>query len=197
MSSEPSPIDSGAVIVLNGASSSGKSTLAHRMHTLLDLPFLLLSGDQLIEAGVVPPRRDPTGPFAWVSQMRPRFFDGLHRCIPALAAAGNNVLVEHVVEHRPWRTQLDQLLDGYDVFWVGVFCDLDEIDRREAIRGDRTRGEGRAHVERDRIHDHGPYHLHVDTTAGVTDTTAHTVINAWTSRRRSNSSHLGPRGLTR
>ena len=101
---------------------------------------------------------------------------------PALAAAGNNVLVEHVVEHRPWRTQLDQLLDGYDVFWVGVFCDLDEIDRREIIRGNRTRGEGRAHVERDRIHDHGPYHLHIDTTAGVTDTTAHTVINAWTSR---------------
>jgi chloramphenicol 3-O phosphotransferase len=116
---------------------------------------------------------------------------------PGPGGGRNNVLVEHVVEHRPWRTQLDQLLAGYDVFWVGVFCDLDEIDRREAIRGDRTRGEGRAHVERDRIHDHGPYHLHVDTTAGVTDTTAHTVINAWTSRRRSNSSHLGPRGLTR
>jgi len=115
MRSEPSPIDTGAVIILNGASSSGKSTLAHRMHRLLDLPFLLLSGDQLIEAGVLPPRRDPTGPFAWVSQMRPRFFDGLHRCIPALAAAGNNVLVEHVVEHRSWRRQLDRLLDGYDV----------------------------------------------------------------------------------
>ena len=83
MSNEPSPIDTGAVIVLYGASSSGKSTLAHRMHTLLDLPFLLLSSDQLIEAGMVPPRRDPTGPFAWVSQMRPRFFDGFHRCIPA------------------------------------------------------------------------------------------------------------------
>ena len=65
-------------------------------------------------------RRDPQGPFDWLGQMRPRFFDGFHRCIPALAAAGNNVLVEHVVEHRAWRVQLDQLLAGYDVFWVGV-----------------------------------------------------------------------------
>ena len=131
---------------------------------------------------MLPARRDPAGPFAWVQQMRPRFFDGFHRCIPALAAAGNNVIVEHVVEHRTWRIQLDQLLAGYDVFWVGVDCDLAEIDRREIARGYCSPGEGRAHIEQDHIHDHGPYHLRTDTTEGVTDTTARTVIQAWTTR---------------
>ncbi len=174
----------GRVIILNGASSSGKSTLARRAQELLDEPFLLVSGDQLIAAGVLPQRRDPDGPFAWAGRMRPRFFDGFHRCIPALAAAGNDVLVEHVVEHRAWREQLDALLAGFDAFWVGVHCDLAEVDRRETARGDRTRGEGRAHVERDRIHEHGPYDVEIDTTAGVTDDLVRDVVGAWQARNR-------------
>ena len=174
----------GRVIVLNGASSSGKSTLARRLQDTLEIPFLLLSGDQLIEARSLPGRRDTEGPFAWVGQMRPRFFDGFHRCIPAMAAAGNDLIVEHVVEFAGWRAQLDELLDGFDVFWVAVHCDLDEIDRREAARGDRTPGEGRAHVEQNRIHDHGAHDLHVDTTAGVTDALVQTVIDGWRDARR-------------
>jgi chloramphenicol 3-O phosphotransferase len=38
--------------------------------------------------------------------MRSHFFDGFHRCIPAMAAAGNNLIVDHVIEHSAWRTQL-------------------------------------------------------------------------------------------
>jgi chloramphenicol 3-O-phosphotransferase len=44
----------GAVIVLNGASSSGKSSLSRRMQALIDLAFLLVSADQLIEARGAP-----------------------------------------------------------------------------------------------------------------------------------------------
>lgn len=167
------------MILLNGASSSGKSTLARRLQDTLDIPFLLLSGDLLIEARSLPGRRDTEGPFAWAGQMRPRFFDGFHRCIPAMAAAGNDLIVEHVVEFTGWRAQLDDLLSDFDVFWVAVHCDLAEIDRREAARGDRTPGEGRAHIEQNHIHEHGPYNLHVDTTAGVTDALVKTVIDGW------------------
>jgi chloramphenicol 3-O phosphotransferase len=170
---------SSRIILLNGASSSGKSTLARRLHERLDAPFLLLSADQLIDAGVRPARRSDTGPFDWVGAVRPRFFDGFHRCIAGFAAAGNDLVVEHVVERAAWRAQLDHLLAGVDVFWVGVHCDLDEIDRRELTRGDRSPGEGRAHVEIDRIHEHGPYDLTVDTTAGATDAVVTTVIEAW------------------
>ena len=72
MNIDPPPPTAGFVIVLNGASSSGKSSLVRRVQALLDLPFLLISGDQLIEAGLLPARRDPQGPFDWLGQMRPR-----------------------------------------------------------------------------------------------------------------------------
>ena len=88
-------------------------------------------------------------------------------CLPALAAAGNDLIVEHIIEFRAWREYLATLLGGLDVFLVGVHCDLAEIDRRERDRGDRRIGEDRSHVETDLIHTFGPYDFEVDTTNAV------------------------------
>jgi len=174
----------GSVILLNGASSSGKSTLARQLQDVLDQPFLHLSSDQLVDGGALPRRRDVTGPFAWSEHLRPIFFDGFHRCIPALASAGNNLVVDHIIEYRSWRLQLADLLAGFDVFLVGVHCDADELARRERRRGDRKVGEGRAHLEENQIHELGPYDLDVDTTAGVNHTLLVSVIDTWVSRSR-------------
>lgn len=115
--------------------------------------------------------------------MRSRFFDGFHRCIPAMAAAGNNLIVDHIIEYPGWRTQLAALLDGFDVFLVGVHCDADELDCRELRRGDRKPGEGRAHLEDNRIHELGPYDVTVDTTAGVTAEQVALLTAAWSAER--------------
>ncbi len=48
-------------------------------------------------------------------RLRPGFFAGFHRCLPALAAAGNDLIVEHVIEFPAWRADLAELLDGLDV----------------------------------------------------------------------------------
>ena len=48
----------GRIILLNGASSSGKSTLARELQAELDTPFLYLSSDQLVDGGAIPGRRD-------------------------------------------------------------------------------------------------------------------------------------------
>ena len=114
--------------------------------------------------------------------MRIRFFDGFHRCIPAMAAAGNNLVVDHIIEYREWRAQLRQLLEGLDVYLVGVHCDLDELDRREQVRGDRRIGEGRTHVEADGIHGFGAYDLEIDTTFGVSSSLAERLAEAWMGR---------------
>ncbi len=178
----PVPRGRGRVIHLNGASSAGKSTLARRLQPALDEPYLYVSSDLFVAAGMLPARREEAGEFAWWPSMRPRFFDGFHRCLPALASAGNDLIVEEVVEFVAWRARLAQVLDGFDVFLVGVHCDLDELERRERVRGDRRIGEGRAHLEQNAIHTFGPYDVEVDTSAGVTDALVDTVLGAWRNR---------------
>jgi chloramphenicol 3-O phosphotransferase len=173
----------GRIILLNGASSSGKSTLARAIQAALDEPFLHCSSDIL--AVGLPERRDPEGPFAWWGNVRPRFFAGFHGCVAALAGAGNDLIVDHVIEFPDWRLELSRLLLPFDVFLVGVHCSVDELERRERERGDRRIGEGREHVEIDRIHHFGPYDIEVDTTDRDPDVVAREVIRHWRDRSTS------------
>src|SRR5512139_3373885 len=95
----------GNIILLNGASSSGKSSLARVLQTLLAEPFWHVSIDQLIAANILPQQRILSGEFKW-PELRPQFFEGFHRCLPALAHAGNNLIVEHIVETEQWMNRL-------------------------------------------------------------------------------------------
>jgi chloramphenicol 3-O phosphotransferase len=171
------------VILLNGASSSGKSTLAVALQDALDEPFLHVSSDRLVSAGILPRRRAESGPFSWRNEMRPRFFAGFHACLPAFAWAGNDLIVDHIIEYPAWRRMLAHHLAGLDVYLIGVHCALDEIDRRERERGDRQKGEGRTHVTADAIHTFGPYDLDVDTSAGISSATVASVVAAWRQRK--------------
>jgi chloramphenicol 3-O phosphotransferase len=168
---------------LHGASSSGKSTLAREIQRALDEPFLHLASDYL--APGLPERRDPEGPFLWWGNLRPRFFDGFHRSIVSFASAGNDLIVEHIIEFPEWRAELRRLLAPFDVFLVGVHCSLAEIERRERARGDRWLGEGRSHLEDDGIHGFGPYDGEVETTGRDPAEVALEVIELWRARTAS------------
>ena len=136
----------GNIILLNGASSSGKSTLARALQSLLPLPFWHYSIDHLLAASVLPRARIDSGEFAW-HDLRQQFFEGFHNSIPAFARAGNHLIVEHIVESREWMNRLLELLSEFDVFFVGLHCPLEELERRERERGDRRIGEARADAE--------------------------------------------------
>ena len=170
----------GKIILINGASSSGKSTLARAVQQQLDEPFWHLSIDHLRESGVLPLDRVRAGDFEWKS-MRPAFFQGFHNALPAIATAGNNLIVDHIVETRVWMSNLLSLLDAFDVYFVGVHCPLDELERREALRGDRRIGEARGDFET--IHDFVVYDLQVDTTKPA-EINAAEVIASWKRRAR-------------
>lgn len=141
----------GSVILLNGASSSGKSTLARATQARLPVPFWHYSIDDLIRAEVLPQGRIDGGEFPW-SGLRNSFFEGFHRSIAAIAEAGNNLLVEHIIETREWMDRLIRLLSGYDVFTVGLHCPPPELERREAARGNRGIGEARADFQIAHLH---------------------------------------------
>jgi chloramphenicol 3-O phosphotransferase len=170
----------GRIILLNGASSSGKSTLARSLQARLDEAFWHFSIDHLNTANVLPEARIRSGEFAW-NALRESFFEGFHRCIPALAEAGNNLVVEHIVETAAWRDRLLRLLARFDVYFVGVHCPLPELERRERERGDRRAGEARADFET--THALCTYDFEVDATA-VPERNVDAVIAAWRKRRR-------------
>lgn len=174
------PTRASRIILLHGASSSGKSTLSKAIQEELDEPFLHFASDYLTLG--LPARRDPDGPFQWWGNVRPRFFDGFQRCIAALSIAGNDLIVEHVIEFPEWRAELRGLLKSFDVFLVGVHCSLEELDRREQARGDRWIGEGRSHVVEDGIHNFGPYDCEVDTTGREPSEMARELVARWRAR---------------
>ena len=162
----------GRIILLNGTSSSGKSTLAQALRLELEPQFHFYASDQLADEGFRP--LDKAARFAW----RQAFFDGFHRSIPAFAGVGLDLLIEHIVEEKDWADQLQALLSPFDVFWVGVHAPVAEIERREQLRGNRQQGEGLYHLK---THQFCTYNVEVDTTTPMSENVT-TIVNGWNSR---------------
>lgn len=169
-------MQNGRIILLNGTSSSGKTTLAKALRGALSEPFCYYASDQLADAGF-----RTVKPHARRGGERNRFFDGFHRSIQAFAEAGNDLLVEHIVEEKSWEQDLRRLLANFDVFWVGVHASLDLLERRERDRGDRTIGEARFHLK---THDHCRYDIEVNSGDPVEQVTSN-IADAWRIRAAS------------
>ena len=127
---------------------------------------------------MLPNRRAEGGDFGWAI-MRPRFFGAFHRCLPAIARAENNLVVDHVIEFADWMRELVELLAPFDVFFVGVHCPLAELERRERERGDRMIGEARDHLAV--VHSFGQYDYEIDSTNDPSENAQRTIA-AWQRR---------------
>jgi len=169
----------GKIIFVHGASSSGKSTLARGLQARLPQPFWHTSIDHLRDSGVLPMDRFKSHEFEWKNARQP-FFDGYHRSLVAYAAAGNNLVLEHILEKPEWADELAGLFAPFDVFFVGVHCSLAELIRREAARGDRPVGS----AEQDfyNIHKGLHYDFEVNAEADADDNVSR-IMAAWDARR--------------
>ena len=149
----------GRVIVLNGASSSGKSTLAKALQARLEGPWLGVGIDTVVFAlpkayldlplwGEVfryVPRARVGAPFRIeTGELGRRLVRGLHRMVAALADEGHDVIVDHVLLEPDWLPDLAARLDGHEVLVVGVRCPLEVLVERERERRDRTIGQAAA-----------------------------------------------------
>ncbi len=164
----------GKIILINGASSAGKSTLAAAVRDQLPEPFLRFSFDLFIDSYALPKVEKS----AW-RKIRPAVFAGYHRCWPALASAGNNLVIDHILEEKGWLHDLLNLLDGYDVFCVGLHCSLEELERREIARGDRGAGDARKDLEV--VHKHIMYDLELNSEE-LLEQNVRGLVEAWQKR---------------
>ncbi|MEV0371869.1 AAA family ATPase [Streptomyces sp. NPDC050636] len=157
----------GRIIFLNGTSSSGKSSIAKELLQVLDEPYFHMPVDTFHG---MRSRREVT-PDELRLVLR-RTWMGFHRAVAGMAAAGNNVVVDHVLSEQ-WRL-LDclGLFAARDVVLVGVHCSLLELERRERERGDRPTGLAARQLAQ--VHAHGLYDIECDTTtASAVDCAQH------------------------
>ena len=170
----------GKIILINGASSAGKSNLARLLQQKVPESFLHWSFDHLRESDALPRARIRNGELDW-ARMRPAVFEGFHGCLPAFAKAGVNLIVDHIIEQEQWLAELVELLAPFDVFCVGVHCPLPELERRERQRGDRRPGEARRDFHA--VHRFTEYDLAIDATQPNEGNVAR-LITAWQARSR-------------
>ncbi|OBG88730.1 chloramphenicol phosphotransferase CPT family protein [Mycolicibacterium farcinogenes] len=149
----------GQVVLLNGVSSSGKSTLAHQLIADFDTPWFHMGVDMF---GAMRAERqthdlDTDG----LSEVLRRTRAGFHRAVRGMALAGNNIVMDHVLSE-PWRLpDLLTVMVDVDVVFVGVHCEPNDLTHREAARGDRVAGTAVAQIEV--VHQHGLYDVEVNT----------------------------------
>jgi chloramphenicol 3-O phosphotransferase len=157
------------MIVLNGASSSGKSGIARCLQTVLPDPWLTLGIDTFIQtmpfalqtsdAGI---EVGPDGTVVIGPEFR-TLETAWTAGVVAMARAGARIIVDEVIlggakSQQRW---LD-VLDGVNVLWVGVRCDGTVAAGREIARGDRVPGMAAAQAEL--VHEGVRYDLEIDTT---------------------------------
>jgi chloramphenicol 3-O phosphotransferase len=158
---------SGRIVLLNGPSSAGKTTLSQAVARRLSTPWLVLPVDLFHQVRTRPDAHLTDRQWHDVFH---RTRAAYHRALVGGASSGMDVLADHVLSE-PWR--LDDLLRltaGYDVLLVHVTCSPKELRRRERVRGDRIAG---AAVTQQRlVFQHRDCDLTVDTTYGPDEPTA-------------------------
>jgi chloramphenicol 3-O phosphotransferase len=190
----------GSVIVLNGPSSAGKTTLAtalqRRFAAAGECWFVYAIDDYFAKV-----------PFDWVTAGNHvgvhadegvvlEIVDGGFRmrlgpigrqvlgawrgAVGSAARAGLNVIADDVLltaeEWRAWQAELD----GLDTHWVRVQIALDVLEAREQERGDRMPGHARAQYED--AYRHPTYDAEVDTGTLDPDAAAEVVLAGWRAR---------------
>ncbi|WP_298853910.1 chloramphenicol phosphotransferase CPT family protein [uncultured Ruegeria sp.] len=168
------------IIFLHGASSSGKSTIAKALQQTIEKPFWHISIDHLRDSGVLPLSRYRSGEFDW-SADRSAFFDAFHKSLATYAAAGNNLILEHILDTPGWAEDLRCLLCPFDVLFVAVHCPVTQLIERERLRGDRLVGS--AERDHSKIHVGRVYDTELDSTDGV-EVNVQAILRTWRSDLR-------------
>lgn len=159
------------IVVLNGGSSSGKSSIARSLQDLLGPTWLTLGVDDLIEA--LPLGGEPSGVpdsvgfgadgSVTVADDFRRAEAAWYQGLAAIGRYGPGLIIDEVfLDGRASQERLADALGDLGVLWVGVRCDPEVAAAREKGRPDRVAGMAR--LQAGQVHAGVSYDLVVDTT---------------------------------
>lgn len=195
------------LILVNGPSSAGKTTLCRALQAALAEPYLVTGFDDFIfmsapryyrgansgrqderdtftalgvEMATTSPPGAPSSVTAKFGPVFRRLVDSMAPAVRALVDSGNAVIFDHVLHDRAMYESWRAATAGLDVFSIGVTCPLDILEARERSRGDRVLGRARGLV--DVVHSFMTYDLTVDTGTGITGACLSSVTAALAAR---------------
>lgn len=156
----------GKIIILNGASSSGKTSILVALQNLMDEPYLNAGIDKFI--WMLPKRYldrplwdDILGLATEAGQTGHKLFSAMHKTIALLSRQGMNVIADHVLVEPAWVEECARLLAPLPAYLIGIQCPLEVLIQRESTRKDRTLGQAKAQFPI--VHRYLTYDLEIDT----------------------------------
>lgn len=171
----------GKIILLNGVSSSGKSSLAKQLATKLEYYFHFSVDD----FDLVIEKMENRNTSKLIPIPTEVFF---HETVKLFSDKGIHLIVDQILHDEETISHLVSVLKEYPVLFVGVHSSVEEIDRREKNRGNRIIGQGRAQLEF--VHrQNETYDIEVDTTETSLEVAAERIMarmmdgeafNGWT-----------------
>jgi len=168
------------VIILNGASSSGKSSLAKELQSILPRSYLHIGIDTFIS--MMPEKSnslDCSNKMADGFYFQQEILEGktvqkiqsgsygkkvnqaYHSTVKHLADLGLGVIVDDVMDGLAEQKLWNLALGSTNTLFVGVHCSLNVLVGREKLRGDRAQGS--AAEQAMRVHQGVIYDLEVST----------------------------------
>jgi chloramphenicol 3-O phosphotransferase len=162
---QPSP---GKVIILNGPSGSGKSSIQREFQKLAMPNLWVKTGiDMLFDMpmpDITPENMEvwqSPNPIRWVEsgkdekgnpvitlklgEQGERVAYAMNSAIAAYAKNGCNVIVDYIAYDQDWLNHLEEELSGISTYWVAVRISLETLEEREAARGTSPVGHARSH----------------------------------------------------
>jgi chloramphenicol 3-O phosphotransferase len=170
----------GTVIILNGPSAVGKSSIMRAFQKKHNDVWLGIGIDNFF-VGVLPSKfylednpehytvmrgvgsEDDEGKLftLHIGDQGQKVIKGMHRAIAAYARAGNNVLVDYIMYDPVWLKDLQSSLAGIPVISVGLTASLPTLELREKTRG--TSPEGHARSVYHSVHHGWKYDIKINT----------------------------------
>ena len=128
------------VVVLNGTSSSGKTTVARAFQERAARVFLNFSIDSILYA--LPPRAlDHLTNGTAIPGLPYQELDiAYYACLRELAALGRDLVTDNAITSRAQAERLVAAVTGHRVLLVSVYAPPEVLDERERARGDRVSG---------------------------------------------------------
>ncbi len=156
----------GKIVILNGASSSGKTSILNKLQDLFDEPYInagidkfiwMLPGSYLNR----PLWDDVLGLATEAGGMGNKLFSCMHKVIQLLSLEGMNVIADHVMVESQWVRECARLFAPLPAYFIGIMCPLEVLIQRELDRKDRTLGQAAAQYPL--VHKNTVYDFKVDT----------------------------------